>query len=476
MKTEELEKLKKEIISRIRPEKKGREEMQKAVKKLTSLILEKVKKSDKRIEIAVLGSVSRDTWLRDEKDIDFFLKFPVEYKKDEMEKIVENIGKKVLKKFEKRFAEHPYIKGKFNGFEAELVPCYKIKNLSRCLSSVDRTPFHDKFVRQHIKGKEDEVRVLKQFLKGIGIYGAEIKIQGFSGYLCELLTIKYGSFEEVLKNAGKWKRGMTIRIQKNNKRKTEAAEEDLKEKLLRFENAPLIFIDPVDENRNVASALSEENFYYFTVASKKFLENPGIKFFFPEKRKRAKKEVEKKIEEKSLGMIAVSFSKPDVIEDVLYSQLRKAEKLLKNLLQENSFSVLRSCVFANDDCLILFELFQLELPNAELRMGPEIGMKKHEEEFLKKYSSGNPAALTSPFLLGNRLAVYVKRKFRSAEELLTSFLSNKELEKKGMPKYIAAEIRKKFKIDKNAGIVSKSSAEALNFIANFVDPKFPWED
>ena len=31
-------------------------------------------------------------------------------------------------------------------------------------------------------------------MQGIGVYGAEIKVGGFSGYLCELLVMKYGGF------------------------------------------------------------------------------------------------------------------------------------------------------------------------------------------------------------------------------------------------------------------------------------------
>lgn len=470
-----IEELKREVIGRVKPGERERDEMQKAAKKLTNAISGEVKKIDEKIEIAVLGSISRNTWLKDEKDIDVFLKFPLWYKIDRMESVAEKIGKKVLKKFEKKYAEHPYIKGEFNSYEAEIVPCYKVKKLTTLLSSVDRTPFHDKFVRENLAGKEDEVRLLKQFLKGIGIYGAEAKVQGFSGYLCELLIIKYGSFEEVLKNARGWKRGETIDIAKTRSKKRDA-EEDERAGLLLFENSPLVLIDPVDENRNVASALSEENFYYSIVASRKFLESPDISFFFPRKRKIVKSELKKRIEERSLAVLGIKFSKPGVIDDILYSQLRKAEKILKSLLQKSGFTAFRSYSFADaGSCFILFELSCLELPGAELRTGPEVGMKKFEEEFLKKYSSKNSASLSSPFILGGRWVVYAERKFKNAEKLLHDFLSNKELEKKGVPKYIAKEIRKKFKIAKNTELLSENEI-ALEFIANFVEPEFPWEN
>jgi tRNA nucleotidyltransferase (CCA-adding enzyme) len=35
-------------------------------------------------------------------------------------------------------------------------------------------------------------------MKGTGVYGAEAKVEGFSGYLTELLVINYGSFPKAL--------------------------------------------------------------------------------------------------------------------------------------------------------------------------------------------------------------------------------------------------------------------------------------
>jgi tRNA adenylyltransferase (EC 2.7.7.25) len=46
--------------------------------------------------------------------------------------------------------------------------------------------------------QKDEVRLLKKFMKGIGVYGAEIKVKGFSGYVAELLVYFYDSFRNVL--------------------------------------------------------------------------------------------------------------------------------------------------------------------------------------------------------------------------------------------------------------------------------------
>jgi hypothetical protein len=42
-----------------------------------------------------------------------------------------------------------------------------------------------------------------------------------------------------------------------------------------------VFIDPVDSNRNVASALTKEKFDLFIKACKKYIKNPKVTFFFP---------------------------------------------------------------------------------------------------------------------------------------------------------------------------------------------------
>jgi tRNA nucleotidyltransferase (CCA-adding enzyme) len=62
------------------------------------------------------------------------------------------------------------------------------------LSATDRTPFIHYVKKRLGKTLQDDVRLLKKFMQGIKVYGAEIKTGGFSGYLCELLILHYGSF------------------------------------------------------------------------------------------------------------------------------------------------------------------------------------------------------------------------------------------------------------------------------------------
>ena len=90
--------------------------------------------------------------------------------------------------------------------QLRLYPCYKIEDASQKLSAVDRTPLHTKYVKENLKeNQKSDVRLFKQFLRGISCYGAEAEIEGFSGYLCEILVIKYKNFKGLIENASKWK-------------------------------------------------------------------------------------------------------------------------------------------------------------------------------------------------------------------------------------------------------------------------------
>ena len=147
--------------------------------------------------VKMVGSAARGTWLSGTHDIDTFMCFPEETPRKELETLGMAIAREVAKLAEYAtdcHAEHPYLNIVFKGFDVDLVPCFRVSSASHIKSAVDRTPFHNDFVKAHIKGFEDEVLLLKQFMRGCGVYGSELKTQGFSGYLTELLIIHYGSF------------------------------------------------------------------------------------------------------------------------------------------------------------------------------------------------------------------------------------------------------------------------------------------
>ena len=159
----------------------------------------------------VSGSVAKGTHLTG-ADVDLFVAFPADLPREDLEKRGLALGE-LLERGVHMYAEHPYTRGFYRGFQVEIVPCYRITDASQRMTAVDRTPLHVDYVLGHLNGGQaDQIRLLKSWSEGIGLYGAEAKIRGFSGYLCELLVLKYGSFRGVLEASQGWRRGVVIEL------------------------------------------------------------------------------------------------------------------------------------------------------------------------------------------------------------------------------------------------------------------------
>lgn len=439
------------VLKRITPSREQEMYLKKMARKVLQLVKSEAKKYKGKAILA--GSITRDTWLPDKLEIDVFILFPEKMKEERMENLGLKIGKKVMRKmngsFKIEYAEHPYVSGKINDIDIDIVPCYELKTLEKIKSSVDRTPFHVKYLdKKFRKRMSKEVRLLKQFLKANGIYGADAKTQGFSGYACELLIIKYKNFLNLLREVKKWKPGEIIDIEKFY------TKEDFPKLKMKFKNQPLILIDPVDKNRNTTAALSPQNLFLFINLAKDFLDNPS-EGFFSQKVLKPMKEEEfiKELRERESEIIVIEFERPKIIDDILWPQLRKFAERICSILGEYNFRVMRKDVFANTkSCYVLLELEIWKLPKVERRIGPIIFDQTDSRNFLEKYKK---EAISGPYIEGVRWVVEVKRKFLTAKEKLIDTL-NKPLEiliAKGIPNYVAKEISRKFDVFAGSEIV-----------------------
>ena len=155
------------------------------------------------------------------------------------------------------------------------MPCYDAKP-GEWQSATDRTPYHTDYIKAHLsKELRGEVRLLKKYLQGIGVYGAEIKVGGFSGYLCELLILTYGSFEATVQAFAEYSKRVVIDL--------EGYFAGRENELALLFPEPLVIVDPVDKARNVASAVQPQKLYSFIGAARAFLKTPTEKFFYPPK-------------------------------------------------------------------------------------------------------------------------------------------------------------------------------------------------
>jgi tRNA nucleotidyltransferase (CCA-adding enzyme) len=403
-----IKKLLEKVLKKLKPTKKELH----AEKEFAEKTIEKIKKLNPKVEVIIAGSVSRNTHLRGDRDIDVFVLFDQSIGKKEFEQEGLRIGKQVFRghKWEKAYSQHPYIRGEINGFQLEIVPSYKIKENTLIKSAVDRTPLHKKYLNKKLKEKQkDEVRLLKQFLKGIGCYGAESRTNSMPGYLVELLILNYGSFEKTLKEVSKWKEGEIIDLE--GRVKGEIVKK-------RFDH-PLIVIDPVDENRNVASALSHNQFARFIAASRAFIEKPSDKFFFEHKRKILSLQKVKEILKKK-ELIALRIAYPKELSDIVWSQLNKFEKRIHAELMDGDFTVNRTASWTDElyEIIVLMELENLTLQKSKKLIGPLVSEKMHGEKFLAAHKK----RISGPRIEKGRWVLEVDRKYVKAENYLVDYI------------------------------------------------------
>jgi len=408
---------------------------------IISRIEDLAKERHLKVKAMLVGSAARDTWLAGDHDLDIFLGVPDDA---DLGQALE-IARLVTPQYEEKYAEHPYVHARVDGFDVDLVPCFMVQDASQLKSAVDRTPFHSRYISSRIAGRESEVLVLKQFMKGTGVYGSELKVGGFSGYLAELLVLAYGTFLDVLHAASSWKPGVVIDLEHHGKIEHQE---------------PLVVVDPVDARRNVAAALTHNKMLQFVAASRCLLKEPSLDLFFPPAQKPlTDEELRELISSRASRLILVDFRAPPVVEDVLFPQLRKAEESVRALLERHGFRLLRSDVGSyRDRAVMLFEMETWELSGVCRRTGPPIWEAEHTARFLAAHQE----PLSGPYIAEGRVVLEVQRPRTRAEDLLAAEIGNLSL-----GRHLAVAIRSGHNILVGPELVEVKDGEFRAFLARF---------
>ncbi len=399
----------KKALLKITPTKKETEELLEAsleIKKRLSAFL------PEKYSVCITGSVAKGTFLSGSADIDAFILVPKEIPQKEFLKIVQNAVKKSFpnEKNEIKYAQHPYIRLYLKNKKIDVVPAYKIESAADMESAVDRSVLHTGYIRSKMKEEQkNEVRLLKQFLKTYDLYGAEIRVCGFSGYLCELLIIKYGNFLNLIKEGAKWKLPFAIDIENYYKNE--------KEIIPKFKTENITVIDPIDKNRDVSSVVSNEVIYRFMFLCRLFLKKPSINFFSKQKFKILRK---KEYLKRHANLIVLSFKKPDIVDDIIWGQIRKFSKKISDSLDLAGFYVLDYYPMEkNGKVSVLFEVLEEKLSEKKLVFGPFV----HDLENVEKFKSAHKDSIL--FIKNGRIVATRKRDMRFAKEAIIEFLKKK---------------------------------------------------
>jgi tRNA nucleotidyltransferase (CCA-adding enzyme) len=244
---------------------------------------------------------------------------------------------------------------------------------------------------------------LKKFLKSVGIYGAEISTEGFSGYVSEVLVLKYSSFENLLRAAADWQERQIIAVS------------DYDPDFVKVFNSPVIIIDPVDSRRNLGTAISSESVAKFMLAARRFLEKPSLDFFKEAKyRSRTSKLLP--------NVLIVEFSHEKKSPDIIWGQLKRSINAIAKQLELAHFEVLRSsCVTDEKSSAVLaFLLESITLSSYSKKKGPEIFRRKDTASFLLNRKT--PLAIWVDREM--RIVMLIERKAKDARKFVKSLLLN----------------------------------------------------
>ena len=325
------------------------------------LIKKNAEKYSQIMNVEFGGSYAKGTWIPGKGDIDIFMKFKNSVNNVEFTKITKKIGFESLKKFRPytRYSDHPYVEAVIKKTKINVVPCYNVK-MGSWKSAADRSIFHTKFMLKFLSNEmKDDVRLLKMFLISNEVYGSEILRQGFSGYVTEVLIYNFKSFVNSIKSLSKLQKFQIIG--NTNKKFT----------------TPITIIDPIDSNRNLASAVSLENLGKTMLICRAFLNKPSMKYFKSKSSALSKKNFE--------NVIVIKFYYDYRSPDTLGGQIKKTVHALTVQMTEYGFKVIRNSVKVDKNYVnLLFLLETRKLNKFYSREGPNVFHEYDCNKFIMK--------------------------------------------------------------------------------------------
>lgn len=400
-----------------------------------NLVKKEIKKYSDVIGLEFGGSFAKDTWLSRDADIDIFIRFNESVSEKKFEEISRKIGFDSLKNYSPyvRYSQHPYVEAKIKNTKINVVPFYDVKN-NIWKSAADRSPFHTAFMKKSLTSKmKNEVRILKTFLKSNEIYGAEIAKQGFSGYIAEVLIFYFKSFEKAVYAI------------------SEIKENEVIGKTSKQFQTIISIIDPIDSNRNLAAAVSEENIGRFILASRAFKEKPTLGFFKKKKLRISNKHWE--------NLLVIKFNFKERSADVIWGQIKRATVSLSTQLELGGFNVLRSKSFTDQkkEAYLFFLLESSKIPKLYLKKGPEYFRADSSKSFICKNRTSSELMWIGK---NKQIVTLESRKYVKVVDFIKEFLK-KNLHT-GIPNGLQDDFKRGITVSLGKKNLSKSIKEAAS--------------
>ncbi len=407
------------VRNKIRPDTSVIKEVDKIVKEINELL----KKNNIFAECVKGGSIAKETFLKDDYDIDLFIRYNPSYKDKNISELTQNILEILCKKLKikldrvhgsRDYYQFDILKNKkILAFEVIPVILIHANNYNDAQNITDLSPEHVTWVKKYtIKKPEliDDIRVAKKFCKANKVYGAESYINGFSGHILDILIIHYGSFMNLLNAFSKYnyedlKKPIVIDTEKNLTNPLTQLNEN--------KITTLIIVDPIQKNRNSAAALSKERLWMFINAAQEFLKKPNLQFF-EIKKFNIKQEIENtikklKLNKKEINIITFEITTVDGSKDVVGTKVLKAYSIIISQLELNDFKVLGCDWTFNYDkksaqgYLIIDKNITTEI----LQEGPFVNTNANYNKFIEKHKELKHKLTFK----NNRVYATIQRKF-----------------------------------------------------------------
>lgn len=355
-------------LKKVRPSKKT----VKLVGEVVGDVLEEARKIHP--DVICGGSTAKGTYLDHVRDVDFYFLFDPEKISDLEETI--DIMKGVAGKFGRvrvEYAQHPYLKvPDYKGMELEFVAAYQTEK-GQVISAADRSAWHVGWVKALPPAVKDEILIAKQFCMGVGAYGADLAVEGFSGYSIEVLVSKNRGFVTFLED-------------------------------MAHREWPISEEDPVDPDRNVLACVGPKTFQRFQRAARAYLGWPSMRFFFPHPVK-----ILDRLEQLK-NLVMVKFEKPDVaVDDAAWGMAKRYAKKMARVAGREGYVVKRHRSFVGRQVLVLFELEQVK-QHFRVMVGPPRKAGEHFNNFTDKYPDY--------FMVGDRAWAFAEPRFQDFGELV----------------------------------------------------------
>ena len=179
--------------------------------------------------------------------------------------------------------------------------------------------------------------------------------------------------------------------------------------------------------------------------------------------------IRSEIQKQGCLYIGVKLTKPELIAENLYPQLRKAAKSIWDACKRYNFTIYDSTFHIDgeeNEIYIIVKAKSGLLSKTVVHMGPPVELESNVKEFLSKWSD-NPKVIKKPYEKNGRLYVEIKRDYRNIKDFLKD-----QIKHLSMGRHLDEIINKNYEIVELEGLLEDN---LLVFWTAYLDGEMNWE-